>query len=425
MKKIRRISIVQLFNLFDHEILLSAEDNVTIIHGTNGIGKTTILKLIKAIFDTEDEIIFNAKYKEIDIDFFDDSKITITKMPNKHNKEKQDLKYKIINGNNKPIEFKREYQKREKSTKMIRILNEHIVNNISETIEPIHLSEIFLNERNNHFSKMTEYIKYLKQIRKWINIDLIETQRLYILPSSHSDRGLDKLTLQVQSYAEDIKKAINDKLAESATKTQALDRSFPMRLLSGDNEVFREDEILDKLALLEQKRARYTAAGLLDEEADSVVPKSISDHERMVLSVYVKDAEQKLDALEDLSNKIELLKKIINQRFQYKRLEVSKENGLTFKATQTGEELLPSELSSGEQHELVLFYQLLFKIGAGSLIMIDEPELSLHVVWQHEFLQDLIKIASLGNLDVIIATHSPQIINDRWDLTVELRGPNE
>ena len=87
--------------------------------------------------------------------------------------------------------------------------------------------------------------------------------------------------------------------------------------------------------------------------------------------------------------------------------------------------LPPEKLSSGEQHELVLLYELLFKVKPGSLILIDEPELSLHIAWQLEFLEDLQEITQLADLDVLIATHSPQIINDRWDLTVRLEGPTK
>ena len=47
------------------------------------------------------------------------------------------------------------------------------------------------------------------------------------------------------------------------------------------------------------------------------------------------------------------------------------------------------------------------------------------MVWQQLFLNDLEEITKLVGFDVLIATHSPQIINDRWDLTVELKGPEE
>ena len=79
-----------------------------------------------------------------------------------------------------------------------------------------------------------------------------------------------------------------------------------------------------------------------------------------------------------------------------------------------------NQLSSGEQHEVVLLYELIFNARQNTLVLIDEPELSLHVTWQKEFLTDLIKIISLQNIQVLIATHSPTIINDRWDLVYNL-----
>lgn len=82
-----------------------------------------------------------------------------------------------------------------------------------------------------------------------------------------------------------------------------------------------------------------------------------------------------------------------------------------------------TDLSSGEQHEVVLLYELLFKVSEKSLVLIDEPEISLHIVWQKEFLKDLLEIIKIRNFDVLIATHSPSIIDENWDLTVELEKP--
>jgi predicted ATP-binding protein involved in virulence len=144
---------------------------------------------------------------------------------------------------------------------------------------------------------------------------------------------------------------------------------------------------------------------------------------RNVLSVYIDDVQTKLQVFDELTNKIDLLVKIINnKRFLYKKMSISKKEGFIFK-TPDGKQLSPTNLSSGEQHELVLLYELLFKVTPNSLILIDEPELSLHVGWQQQFLKDLQEITKLAQFDVLIATHSPLIINDRWDLTVELKGP--
>ncbi len=159
---------------------------------------------------------------------------------------------------------------------------------------------------------------------------------------------------------------------------------------------------------------------MLDQERDPFqVPPTIDDTKASVLSVYVRDVAQKLAVFDELAGKIEFFKNIINRRFKHKRIVVNKNSGILF-STDAGQPLDPTSLSSGEQHELVMLYELLFKVRQDSLILIDEPEISLHIAWQEEFLQDLARMVRLSGFDVLIATHSPQIINDRWDLTVEL-----
>ena len=170
------------------------------------------------------------------------------------------------------------------------------------------------------------------------------------------------------------------------------------------------------------------ANGLLDQETETVFPvdsgedKGISPNTKAVLAVYAEDNERKLGIFDELARKIELLTTIINNRFLYKRTTIDKEQGLVF--TSKNGAILPLEdLSSGEQHELVLFYELLFRITPGSLVLIDEPELSLHVVWQEQFLKDVQQVTQLTDIDIILATHSPDIISDRRDLVVELEVP--
>jgi len=68
----------------------------------------------------------------------------------------------------------------------------------------------------------------------------------------------------------------------------------------------------------------------------------------------------------------------------------------------------------------VLLYELIFNTDPNTLVLIDEPEISLHVTWQKEFINDLIEIIELQKIQVITATHSPQIVNGRWDLTYNL-----
>jgi len=49
----------------------------------------------------------------------------------------------------------------------------------------------------------------------------------------------------------------------------------------------------------------------------------------------------------------------------------------------------------------------------------------LHVAWQQSFLRDVKTTAELASFDMLIATHSPQIVNENWDLAVSLNPPEE
>ena len=124
-----------------------------------------------------------------------------------------------------------------------------------------------------------------------------------------------------------------------------------------------------------------------------------------------------------LLEKLNLFVDIINKRkFANKTLKIDREKGFYF-ATPMGKEVELAYLSSGEQQELILLYRLIFTLPAtDTLLLIDEPETSLHVVWQETFLDDLLRIMQLypNQIQAIVATHSPQIINLHGDLVVDL-----
>lgn len=68
--------------------------------------------------------------------------------------------------------------------------------------------------------------------------------------------------------------------------------------------------------------------------------------------------------------------------------------------------------SSGEQCLLVIMLGIAGHITDNSIILIDEPEISLHPRWQEEFMIMLTNtFSSYQGCQFIIATHSPQIIS--------------
>ena len=227
----------------------------------------------------------------------------------------------------------------------------------------------------------------------------------------------------------------NQRKAEYGTTSQSLDRTFPARVVQQRSSANLTDEQLRyQLNELEKTRSRLIEVGLLDKDENSdfeIQPQAIDESTKNILSLYVDDVEKKLSVFNEIASKIDFLKTIINNKFiySYKEINFNKEKGFIFKTlynhSLSNLEISPTDLSSGEQHELVLLYELLFKVQPNSLVLIDEPELSLHVGWQVQFLKDLQEITKLADLSILMATHSPDIIQDRWDLTVELKGPEK
>lgn len=68
------------------------------------------------------------------------------------------------------------------------------------------------------------------------------------------------------------------------------------------------------------------------------------------------------------------------------------------------------ELSSGEQQLLTLALKLTAYAGDGTVILVDEPELSLHVSWQRAIPGMLGIVGSRMGCSMVVATHSPVVV---------------
>jgi hypothetical protein len=257
-----------------------------------------------------------------------------------------------------------------------------------------------------------------------LRVHLIETQRLLRRQPARGRSGRirpDGHPMTVSRYSDDLVGRLNNALAENTTTSQRLDRTFPRRVLNAPEPDVTDEQIRQRYQEQGRLRDRLTGISLLDAAAaDLPLPdRALAEWERRVLWTYLQDTEQKLATFQPLLERAQLLQEIVNSRFLFKNLQLDREQGFRF-ITDEGGEIGPSALSSGEQHELVLAYDLLFNVAPGSLVLIDEPEISLHVSWQRQFLNDLQKISSLQSLRFIIATHSPQVIHKWWERAVAL-----
>lgn len=400
---IKSIKIKGLFGLFDYDIQYPLNENVLILTGPNGYGKTQVLNILYHLFERKFNFFTQLVFETIKVSLSNHTSVKIAKK------------------NDNLVEF----LFFEDGKKVDRINYEPVQTNFRDYWK-INLDDF---DRSTLLPKSTKGIvqktgtilrnRNLKSqtILRSINIHLIKEQRLFKQVKRDGRRNEQTvMTETIQTYADELQQLISERTRKSYEISQQLDSSYPTRLISEKKKVTKA-EYDEKFATLKRKQDKLAKHGLSETTQEAL---DYSEDDAKALLVYLNDLEQKLAVFDDLVEKLELFSNILNERrFTFKSIQISKDKGFSFK-TSTGSELSLSQLSSGEQHEVVLLFELIFKTSPSIMVLIDEPEISLHITWQKEFLDDLLKIIKLQNFQVLIATHSPSIINDRWDLVYTL-----
>lgn len=408
---IKQVSVSKLFGCFSHVIKFS-QGRVSLIIGENGVGKTVCLTMIEAIFNKRFDV-----FSEIDFDVmkiqFDDDVWRITKDRIKGKRLDSRVPVLIIEAENNE-QYRISLGRSPRAFPRFRQISEDRwmdrVNGFLYTgedlIEKFGVAPDDID--NNHPPKW--YVKKCEENQ----VKLIGAQRLYRIKSN------DSFEVTIKRDSEELAGLIQREISKALDISADLDSSFPNRLLSEMKQHRKHDfiELMEGLSNLETKRKQLNEVGLLDTNDQGIEWDIKSEDMTRVLWLYIEDSKKKLDAYSAIQRKLSLMISIINKRFKHKRLFIDKEKGYVFKSA-TGS--IPVEkLSSGEQNEMVLIYHLLFNCNDRDIIMIDEPEISLHITWQQNLIADLNEIIKLNNLTLLLATHSPDLIGDNWELVQTL-----
>jgi len=106
----------------------------------------------------------------------------------------------------------------------------------------------------------------------------------------------------------------------------------------------------------------------------------------------------------------ELFDKNVNRLFSSTQKMMINNGALSFKIN--NDVISPYKLSSGEKQLLIILLTTLLQDGKPAILLMDEPEISLHTDWQEELIK---VIRTLNpNVQIILATHSPSIIMNGW-----------
>ncbi|SKX72794.1 Predicted ATP-binding protein involved in virulence [Mycobacteroides abscessus subsp. bolletii] len=417
---------------YEHNIPFDADNDYIIIYGPNGVGKTKTLEVIDALSRLDGRKLCRLPFVSAELTFTESYRITATLQQEAN--EDSPLTFKLYRGRRKVCEW--EYANQDSA--------EWLAENTPwEQFDDDYWHHIHTNEIMSQADLEARYAgRIVRQPAPPILVEfsertpsrLIETQRLRAVsfvnprfrppPRMRRKRAVNS---RISAQAIEMLGLIDQAQRAHSRLTQERDRTFPSRVLrsTSTDEQVSDEVIRERYDQQNEFRARLARVVPVPLADDLSLPEEKLDSSAIkLLDLYLSDAEEKLEPFQSLLSRIELLENILNQRLLRKRVEVNATNGLEVVEIETGREIPLESLSSGEQHEIILVFDLLFNVPEGALVLIDEPEISLHVGWQMKFIPDVRRIGELRHLRFIVATHSPQIINGDWDRALRL-GPAE
>jgi len=432
-------SASKVLGIYDHEIDLPVERGFTIVYGPNGVGKTKFLEIIDGLSRMDVRALLQLPFDEAVLRYSDGHELVARIVEDEPQTGDEST---LARG----VEFVLQGGKYDVAPWLSRgnPLETWLIQ--SSPWRPLANSDFWEDRRDGEVVPFSELASMYED--QAVGQDdapeaysahvlaapsfLIETQRLRINrePSRRRTvyRGVvrPRPASRIGEQSEVMRRLVNEAQTEHSKITQQLDRTFPNRVLerSGD-EAESDEHVRDRYNDQNAFRSRLgRVASVALEDALSLPDRELSPFELNLLHLYLDDAERKLAPFEKLLQKIELLEDVVNSRLLNKHVQVTAGEGLNVRHDDDDRPIDLDSLSSGEQHEIILMFDLLFNVPEGALVLIDEPEISLHVVWQLAFIPDVERIADLAGFRFVVATHSPQIINDAWDSAVRL-GPPE
>ncbi len=435
--RLKRIQVDRLFNIYDHDIKLNLDERITLLHGPNGVGKTVILRMVNSLLQKRLDNFLAIPFKRFLLEFHDGSVLELSPE----------------NSSSGTHEFYRlSLQLPDDNFETIIDLNESNPAAIARKLNflnPLDTSQEFwidvtdgevlsgpeilarFGGNSSTADLRDENLEWFASFLKRANAHFFDAQRLVRIDLENVARRSNfrreanaAIIHSVTNRSNDFRKRLDDTMAQYGRLSLSLDQSFPERLISLTDQL-QAGDLREQMTLLDNKTAEYKSIGIFDEAPTHpfrvISDRDIDDAMERVMKLYVSDIGKKLEVLDNLAKRTRLLLDNVNKKFRHKRIRLDRENG--FVAEDENGKILPlGSLSSGEQHELVLHYDLLFKVPTNTIVLIDEPELSLHVAWQKQFLPDLLEIVQLSDFDALVATHSPFIVGEREELMVGLGG---
>lgn len=420
---IKTINITGLFGRFNYSID-TMPDGITIITGPNGFGKSTILQIINALSTGDLAYLLKLEFKKIVVLFNNTKSTTIEKNNNTISIDGTDFRL--------TKDLYESYLQFKQRPWIIETADGYFDRRSDENFTEAELFRQFMaynddwitinrvsnkSPKNAHSSlkSITRKLDWIKQ--QCGDIGVISDQRL--LKKKRSARDDQQVIDVISELPGRLKAQISHVYNQYSDTATSLDSTYPKRLFTAKDDIKDQEEYEHYLNEANRKFSKLCQYNLVDMTI--IDQKEYNAKHATALKIYFDDFAEKYTVFEVLISKLDLFTRIINTRLRFKKIIISREKGFCIvDIDNPRKELNLSQLSSGEKQEIVLFYELIFGNKEKRLLLIDEPEISLHIAWQKHFLDDLLEVAKYTNIQAIVATHSPQIVSNHWDIQIDL-----
>ena len=375
--KLKKITINKLFGLEynNFEINLYPAENLTLLYGFNGLGKTTIIKLVSAIISCDLVKLLELHFESASLTFEDNSKICVNRDSNFEDSNIRKLFWKSL--------------KEEK-----------------DYYHPISFIEITGNTETLYNFRIVGSEKHI--VYEYANPQYLDDNSLIKL-----DELQKKLLAKVDLHIIFGNRDFNRTTSPDAFK---------------DRIKFNKEDLNKKEILCNIQEAKDIIT-ILSAQLQEIKDKHSADtpiHFYARIPDKLEELEKKIfeNRKELTSEKIRLFENIVNKKLGliYKDVRFTDTSLVVENVYSNDKQLTLEMLSSGEKNILCLFLEIIFFGKGNSIFLIDEPETSLHLEWQSNLVNCLLEICNKYDNQIIITTHSPEIVGEYDGLTTEIRS---
>ena len=443
--RILEIQINNLFGELSYDISLPVENPIAIITAPNGRGKTTILNLISFMFEPSFQT-FSA-IRSVPFGTF---RCVLS------NGKTVELKKAELDSVDKAPRSSRPAVIREQTASRVRSLFEAgdfvftIFSGKKQSSTPVVFSHAFADANNmdpqeyldeddedffySYRAQRSPAIRFkyiwklmanaLREAACNIPVNFIKADRIQPVTVAPSRRRDYDEPEQVSPLEEACKK-IGEMITTATDKyydavSQAKDK-LPKMFLEDEGGGLKDYEFIDGWNDYRKELTQFQDIGLITPTEDFTLGKDIPkvyNEKGPFLSTYLQAFKDTTEPLRSIYERLNLFKTILDERnaITGKKVSFSRDG---VKLTVGEREIKLETLSSGEKHDFIMFYNLILGSATDGLVLIDEPEISLHIEWQETYLDKLIAICKMNGLQAIIATHSPNIVSSHYDFLVD------